>query len=304
MILLSIGYSKASGDMYERLKELCGYFKNKGVNIALAESDLGKMHYIKCILKDTEQDIKSFENSRDMFYVYASNVIYEFISREYEIDLLEKLLREKYSYLDSSEQEEIRDRCISIILGSGMFTTEDLLVSVNRRNNILKKLDEFLQESSEIILDGFITFRLRDINDELTEIIDKVVEEYIIEREYSEFIKLLKYFVDIQDSKYQEVNIYINAEGEYIVEDKDGANITSEFFEDFDIENIKGEINKHDILISALITSAPEKISIHGIENSKSQEAIDTIKSIFLDKVVFCIGCDRCKSLPEANVHK
>lgn len=290
--------------MYERLNELCSYFRNKSISIAIAESDVGKMHYIKCILRDTEQDLKAFEDNRDMFYTYASNVIYEFISREYEIDMLQKLLREKYSYLDDGELLEIRDRCISIILGSGMFTTGDLLVSVNRKNNILKKLDEFLQESSEIILDGFITFRLKDINDDLTEIIDKVVEEFIIEKEYSEFIKLLKYFVDIQESRYEDVHIFIGGDGDYVIEDGLRRNITGEFFEDFDVENIKGEINKHDILISALITSAPQRVYIHGLENAKCEEAIDTIKSIFLEKVILCTGCERCRTVPEAGVQK
>lgn len=295
MILLSVGYSKSNRDMYDRLVELCKFFKEKSINMAIAESDIGQMHYIKCILKDTERDISSFEACRDMFYTYSSNIVYDFISREYEGELLEKLLKENYSYLSSSELEDIRDRSISIILGTGAFTTEGLILSINRRNNILKKIEEFFQESSEIIIDGFIRFRLREINSELTAIIDRVVEEYMLEKEFSEFIKLLKYFVDIQESKYDLLNIIIKPDGNYIVETSSSTDITNEFFDDFNVENIKGDINQHDILISALITNAPARLVFHGVENAKSQDTIDTIKSIFCEKLTFCTGCEKCK---------
>lgn len=297
MILLSVGHSKNNRDIYDRFKELCDFLKEKSVNVALVESDIGTMHYIKCILRETEKDINSFEGCRDLFYTYSSNIIYDFISHEYEVELIQKLVRQNYNYLDSADLQQIKDRCIGLIMGTGMFTTQGLIYSMNYRNNVLKKIDEYLQESSEIILDGFITFRLKTANDELNNIIDKVVEDYVLEKEYSEFIKLLKYFVDIQESKYQKVDIFINISGEYKVTDEQLIDITDDFFEDFNLDNIKGEVTKDDILVSALITTAPAKIVIHGIENAKCQESIDTLKSIFMDRLTLCTGCEHCLSI-------
>ncbi|TDT61050.1 putative sporulation protein YtxC [Fonticella tunisiensis] len=305
MILLSIGYSKSSGDIYDRLVDLCKFFKDKGINIAIAESDVGEMHYIKCILKDTEKDITSFENCRDMFYSYASSIVYDLISREYEKEIFDKILKDNYGYLSEVDLGEIENRCMAVINGTGTLTTaEGLLLSINRRNSILKKIEEFLQESSEIILDGFVRFRMKEINRELTNIIDRVVEEFVIEKEYSEFIKLLKYFVEIQESKYDSLDIIINSSGDYIVEDSKSGDITKEFFEDFNVDSIKGDVNKHDILISALITNAPARIVFHGIENAQSQETIDTVKSIFGEKITYCTGCEKCKKLIEARSQK
>jgi putative sporulation protein YtxC len=297
VILLSIGYSKGSGAIYDNLDEICKFFKNKGLSIGLAENDVSNMHYIKCILKDTESDIKLFEECREIFYNYASNIIYDFISREYEIELLDRLIKDNYSYLDIDDLNEIKKRCAAVIIGNGVFSTQGLIYSINCRNNILKKIEEYLQESYEIILDGFITFRLKDINDDLSSIIDRIVEEYIVEKEYSEFIKLLKYFVDIQESKYELINIYVKKDGDYIIEDENAANITNDIFEDFTGEALKGEVSKHDILISALITTAPKRLIIHNAENSQSQETIDTLKSIFLDRLEFCTGCEKCKTI-------
>jgi putative sporulation protein YtxC len=297
LILLSIGYSKKNRDIYDKLKELCKFFKDKEINIAMAESDVGNMHYVKCILKDTENDIKLFDDCRELFYSYSSNAIYDFISTEYITELLEKLLRENYSYLSYNDLGEIKQRCIEVVAGSGIFSTQGLLYSINCKNNIIKKIDEYLQESIEIILDGFITFRLKDLNEELTNLVEKIIEEYVIEKEYSEFIKLLKYFVDIQESRYDVINIIINSSGDYVIEDENLNNITEDFFADFNIDNIKGEVNKHDILVSALITCAPNKIVVHGMINIQNQEVMDTIKNIFLDKLSFCPGCEICQGI-------
>lgn len=297
MILLSIGYSKNNRDIYDRFKDLCSFFKDRDINIAMVESDIGNMHYLKCILKDAEKDIKAFDDLREMFYSYSSNIIYEFISKEYIADLLGKLLKDNYNYLNYPDIEEIDKRCMSVISGTGMFSTEGLLYSITCKNNMVKRIGEYLQESSEMILDGFITFRMKDINSELNKITEKVVEDYIIEKEYSEFIKLLKYFVEIQESKYETINIIIDSKGQILVNDEKYHDITLEFFEDFNTDNIKGEINKNDILISALITCAPKKIIIHGIGNMKDIEVMDTIKNIFSDKITFCGGCEVCKNI-------
>lgn len=304
MILLSIGYSKNNNSLYDKFKELCDYLKAKGSNIAIVESDIGKMHYLKCILKDTEKDINNFESCREIFYSYSSNIIYSFISMEYEAEVVEKLLKENYNYLDPQDYSEVRNRSLSVIAGSGMFTTQGLMFNIGRRNNILKKIDEFLSESAEMILDGFITFRLKDTNSEINEVIEKITEDYVMEKEYSEFIRLLKYFVEIQESKYDEVSILILASGEFKIEDNDCNDITQSFFEDFCGDCIDGDINKHDMLISALITNAPKRINIHGIENDKINELIETIKSIFLDRIFICPGCARCDEIQGNGLKK
>jgi hypothetical protein len=149
VILLSIGYSKSNRDIYDRFNEMCRFFKNKGISLALVESDIGQMHYIKCVLKDTENDIKQFEDCRDMFCTYSANIIYDFISREYEAELLDKLVSEKYNYLEEGDLEEIKQRCMAIIVGTGVFTTQGLIYSISCRNNILKKIEEFLRKAAK-----------------------------------------------------------------------------------------------------------------------------------------------------------
>ena len=58
-------------------------------------------------------------------------------------------------------------------------------------------------------MEGFIRFRLKDYIEELKYIIDGSVDELLIDREYNEFIKLLRYFVEIQEPKVEEVHVLL-----------------------------------------------------------------------------------------------
>lgn len=299
LILLSVGYSKKNRSIYDSLKELCKFFKEKNINIAMAENDLGNMHYVKCILKDAEKDINLFEQFRELFYSCSSNAIYDYISHEYISENIDRLLDDNYNYLSENDLLEIKERCHQVIVGNGIFSTQGLIYSISCKNNTLRKIDEFLSENTEILLDGFITFRLKDINNELSTLVEKLVEDYVVEKEYSEFIKLLKYFVDIQECKYDLLNIIINSNGDYIIEDGYQKDITKEFFEDFNMDCIKGEVNKHDILVSTLISCAPNKIIVHGFQNAQNQDALDTIKNIFAERLTFCTSCDICQPMQQ-----
>ncbi|CDF58478.1 putative sporulation protein YtxC [Thermobrachium celere] len=295
MILLSIGFSKDNREIYDRLSELCLYFKDKGVNIALYENKVSNMNYIKCVLKETERDIKIFDSFSEMFYVYVANLIYEYIVNQYESVIIEKILKNDYDFLSHEDAKLIKEKCVMALNGTGIFSADSVSFVINRKNTILKIIEEYLDENKELIIDGFITFRLRNFESDLKYIVEKITEEYIIEKEYSEFIKLLKYFVDVQESRYDVINVVIQRDGNYLIHDNKYNNITSEFFEDFGTE-IKIDATIHDMLISALITYAPKNIIIHGIENSTSQETIETIKNIFCDRLTVCSGCELCTS--------
>ena len=107
----------------------------------------------------------------------------------------------------------------------------------------------------------------------------------MIEKEYNEFIKLLKYFVDIQDCKLEEVNIIVQRNGSYEVKDSKGLDIFKDFLNEITDIAEEGIINIEDIIISGLITNAPKKIKIYNEEYCINKEFIQTIKSVFGERV-------------------
>ncbi|HAT4304339.1 TPA: putative sporulation protein YtxC, partial [Clostridium perfringens] len=102
---------------------------------------------------------------------------------------------------------------------------------------------------------------------------------------YNEFIKLLKYFVDIQDCKLEEVNIIVQRNGSYEVKDSKGLDIFKDFLNEITDIAEEGIINIEDIIISGLITNAPKKIKIYNEEYCINKEFIQTIKSVFGERV-------------------
>ena len=144
-------------------------------------------------------------------------------------------------------------------------------------------------------MDGFINFRLKDYIKELEDIIDNAVDDFLIEREYKEFIRLLKYFVEIQESKFNVVHVVMQSDEQYMLLDEKKHLITNECMQDFLYELPETEINHDDLLVSSLITLAPKNIVIHNWEKFKNQKLLDTIKNIFSGKVVLCSGCGICE---------
>lgn len=302
MLLLSVGFNKEGNELYDRFNELCMYLKGNDVNIALVESDVGEYHYIKFILKDSEKDIRNFENYRDLFISYAADIIYDYIIKNYEFEILNKLIRENCTYFTEDDINKIKDKCMAFISGTGILSVDDVINSMRHRNTIYRKVEEFLQESDEIIIDGFVNFRLRFIKEEVNEILERMIDEYIIEKEYDEFIKLLRYFVDIQESKYEVLNIFVDLNGEYILKDDSLNNITKDLFSDFETFNSNGDTTIDDILLSVIVTCAPKRIVIHSVENCKNKEIIETIKNIFIDRTYFCDSCEECNIIKSGKI--
>ncbi|KRQ87337.1 YtxC-like family protein [Caloramator mitchellensis] len=302
MLLLSIGFADESSNINDKFNELCTYLRNNEINIAMVENDIAEYHYIKLLLKDSEKDIKNFDNYRDLFLSYATDIIYEYISKNYEMKILEKLIRQNYGYFSPEEMEDIKQKCGSYIMGTGILPVNDVITSMKHRNEIYKKIEDYLQESNEIIIDGFVKFRLKNLEDDISEILDRMIEEYMVEREYDEFIKLLRYFVEIQESKYDVLNIYINQNGDYTLKDGNSLNITRELFADFEVFNENNDTTVDDILLSIIVTCAPRQLIIHSVENCRNKEIIETIKNIFLERTIFCDTCEDCKIIRSGQI--
>ncbi len=149
----------------------------------------------------------------------------------------------------------------------------------------MKKIKKCVDENNEINIDGFLTFRCKELFKDIKGIVDKIVEKYMVDKEYNEFIKLLKYFVEIEESKLDKLNILIDSTGKYTLKDSEGNDLTEEvYIEVSDVKYVEN-ISIDDMLISWLITNVPKEINIYNIENCTNKELINTIKNVFEERV-------------------
>ena len=220
------------------------------------------------------------------------SIITEDIIEKYEKKLLDKIINTHYFYFLNYEKVKIINKALERLKNN-----ED--EAANLRSDIIReKLEEYfvnnkISINSDNVLEGFVRFRLREYYSVLETIVDDAAQEYLIEREYEEFIGLLKYFVEISECKMSVLYVVTTDYG-YKFFDNNKKDITNECLSDFltPIEEIglsgfnsvpiiiaEESINYDDMLISTLIMLSPAKILWSGI--NPNLEIVQTVKKIF-----------------------
>jgi len=250
-------------------------------NIILQNNNSEKTSFNK--LNDNEYIICS--EQKDFLDLKTTEILIEYILTEFEYSLIKNIIFSDYLYLSLSEKNHILNKAYGLITTNENEFLKTLIV-LKRRFLIKQSILEILQETSEINVTGFINFRLTEYKKMLAELVEKVVKDYRVQKEYKEFIAMLKFFVDTQEKRSNKLYIIFEENGKYTILDELNRNITEECFEEFSETKEKNHLNNEDLLISALITLAPKKVFIHFNTENYNQKILNTIKQIF-DKKVF-----------------
>jgi len=209
----------------------------------------------------------------------AAQVIADYIVSEIEPVLLTKLASLHHPHFCEEERETICDKVRQRLV------REEMLTGECRRHSILKRIDEFLKTQDQINIEGFIRFRLQDYQRELLNLINQSADDFLIEREYQDFINLLKYFVEIQQPRFPEMHL-LRQENSLVLCDPKLKVLHRE-----SIQDLEGS----DAIVSTLVTAAPNKVTIHVNNFDANDELVATINHIFEDRVQLCFGCPHCE---------
>ena len=174
-------------------KELIEASKDGEVFKVNQEQDDGLIA-VECTKKEKNRESKSFVQQ-------LSQVLADYLMTAYDGMLLNRITKKNYGYLRPDERRDI-----ILIAQKKIRESEqdffDTIIRMRRKNMVIKKLSDFLDQNNHIILEGFVTFRMQEYVDELEEVVDWAVRQYLIEKEYQEFIKLLTCFVQMQKPKF------------------------------------------------------------------------------------------------------
>ena len=264
MLVLKLVYNEDL-DFIREIQELKTMLKKKNIIIGVVESIETNIHMIKIICDDECYN----EKVKKIIDLYVSNILYKIVIDKYKEKEMFDFLIDTYFFLKQDEIIEVEEEIMKVLYCEEDLKNENLVYYMNKMNTVIRKIQDCLQENTEININGFITFRMKDLREDIEEIIDKVVENYMVEKEYKEFVKLLKYFVDIQESKIEEIDICIGENGNYSIRDDDGNDIFNEFMKELAECRVDTDANIEDVIISGLITNVPKKVVIHGKENCK-----------------------------------
>lgn len=283
-------YSDKLEEFSDEIADIKEIFDYKNINLGIYESLNDKNHFIKIYCSDNEDNNKL----NKMLNLYLSNSIYKIIASEYCNHELDSTINDVYFFIKGKELKYLKKIIKDALIHDGEILDDNEIYCINRKNEVKEKIKGYLDENDELNIDGFLRFRIRDFKEHLDRVVDKVIERYMVQKEYNEFIKLLRYFVEIQECKIDEVNIIIDEKGGYGIQNKRGEDILEKFLRDANDSKFSGVANIEDVIISGLITNVPKRIILHCVENCKNKELIDTIKNVFLDRVAFCNECSLC----------
>ncbi len=255
--------------------------------------------FIKCCQKENFlsniKDNKNVKEKDDFIYNIAA-ILTDAIIENYESHLIKKVIKDYYIYITEKEKTQIFE-CADKLIRNERNPYNDIIYKQSRISKVKGSILNYLKTEDLIILEGFINFRLNEYMKELYVIVDKAAEDFITQKEYKEFIKLLRYFVDIQETKIHTIHIVVEDGGRYVLLDNNKTVISYEIYDENGLRNVNIEVNNDDVLISNLITIAPKKIYIHNIDKFTNKELIQTIQNVFYDRTILCYNgkaCDFC----------
>ncbi|WP_371370694.1 sporulation protein YtxC [Sporomusa aerivorans] len=296
MKLLSIGLNGTTGNIREKLEHDCKTLTQEGFRVVIEELNKGGYTFLGLNISDGELSFRNYERIKNVLKNSVSQILADWIINNEENRLINKIVTNNYFYFNQDERSIVESNAIKI-LGASPAT---------RYRLILSRILEYLDNHYELVLEGFLNFRLKDYRLQLSQAIDKVVDDFMMELEYKEFIRVLRYFVDAQEPRVEEAHVVINAASVYKIYDSHGKIINNQYLEN----NLPGShsttgdadmLNYEDLLISALITIAPRNIMVHSANRSRDKDILETIKCVFEDRVVVCEGCELCMPAGKSN---
>lgn len=228
--------------------------------------------------------------SQFQFISSISQILSYLVLDLYENLLIKQLIEADYFYFSPSEQKAISNACIETL------NYED---SLNRFELIQTAFFKYLIENKSINLYGFINFRLSKYLKYLDSIIDICVNKFIIDKEYLEFVNLLKAYVFTSSTTTEEVHlIYKEKESILLDKDKNLIPVNSSAFNAHYLSDIT--FSSNDYTLNSLLTLLPKNLYIHLI--CEEDEFINTLKLIFDMRVHICQDCDICNLYKKANI--
>lgn len=207
------------------------------------------------------------------------------LTGQWEEQLISKIISDNYYFFQQGEDESVKQRARQILATA----------AADRQSKVVGSLLTYLQENSYLNLDGFVNFRLSDYLGQLEEAVDKAVDEYLVDKEYEEFMRLLRYFVANQEPRVEMVQVFLSSPGVFQVYDSEDAVLTNVRQGGLRVELRQQEVNYEDVLISALITIAPRNILLHVGGASELETTVNTLRKVFAEKLELCPGCPRCR---------
>lgn len=220
------------------------------------------------------------------FIKLASDILTRCILFFYEKKIAKSLLDYHYFYFSEEEKTEILNDCIDLL-------HFDFELQEDCYQEIYDSIFLYLVEHHSMIIQGFVNFRLKGYFKLIDDTMELCVNNFLIEKEYYEFINLLHLYVNSKEANKDLVHlVYVNKESILMDTYKNIIPTNDQVFTATYLSDIS--FSSNDYCLNTLLNLLPNKIIIHLVDQT-DDEFINTLKLIFEQRISICNDCDICR---------
>ncbi|MET3290711.1 UNVERIFIED_CONTAM: putative sporulation protein YtxC [Brevibacillus sp. OAP136] len=223
--------------------------------------------------------------TRDVVRSFVAIVISEWVVHAVEPVLTDYLLKRECALRQIESTEDIRP-----------FLQVDH--ADVQRAKIYKKVYEYLDQEDSLNLGGFIRFRLKEYVQVLKEATISAIDEFLEEKQYKEFVALLRHFISIQEAQCEVIHVVASENQEFLLYDHNEQPVILPQLDHLRLSG-EGHDRDEDFLISALMTLAPKRIVLHSLDDQ--QMLMQTLVSLYGERISQCSACAHCLRLTINN---
>jgi len=258
--------------------------------LQIVEQRQGKRWLIQCKFNDPSfEAVENGDIVQKIHRYYLANALAETMLLHWEKGYVHLTVQKKRHLMEDGWQM-VTDKALDY-LNNGLGQVRGY--RVNRKTSLVTQILGCLEHNSVFDIEGFLRFRAQEYKSEVNKAVEYALDEYVIEKEYMEFILLLKHFVDSQKPRLEYLHVGMTPQGKFHLYNEEGVKVTHQFLEDYQLDNVH-ELGYEDLLVSALIAVAPRQIKLH-IRYEGCKDTLKTIRSVFGDRVSDCQGCPLCE---------
>ena len=240
-------------------------------------------------------EFKSYKNiiihytgiDNELFYTKLATILSYLVIDYFENNIIKNILTNNYFYFDNSEFSQILNLCTENLCDDDGFSF------TNRQMLLFDAFYEYISEHHSIVLSGFINFRLHHYRKLLQELVDFSVNEYIIEREYLEFVSLLRLYINSQSASPQTIHLISLENDTFLLDenmkmiDIDKNTLNAKYLSDV-------SFSTNDYVLNTLLNILPQKIYLHLVSPFSNLDFLNTLQLIFENRINLCHDCNIC----------
>lgn len=267
------------------------------ISICLKSNNISSLKSIENYLDNTslpeiyysQKKFKHFNNiiihykgdNKQLFYKVFSNILSKYIVNCYEKHFIKQQLTFDFFYFSIQDKKKIQESAIE---------------NMNLESNTVKKMNilencitEYFFNNSSCNLDGFINFRLYNYKNFINLILENVINDYVLQKEYAEYVSLLQEYISIQPPQTKSIHLIYSNETKLLLDDSKNiiANTSNSQIYLSDIS-----FSSNDFILNSLLNLLPDKLFIHL--GTEEDNFIKFLKLIFEDRFIICNKCSIC----------